>query len=69
MDFNLEHGLETIKATIMLTDPSRSSGLTNNKWRGSNKFEDGAIAFYDNDRPDIHSHYNCLLDVTMSNAR
>lgn len=58
MDFSLEQRLVITKVIIELADPSRSLNLTENRLRRDNRFEDGALVSYENDRRDITSYHN-----------
>lgn len=66
MDFNLEQRLVITKAIIELSDPSRGSSLAEKRLRWGDRFEDGAMVVYDNDRWDLPSHHNRPLYVKTS---
>lgn len=50
MDFGPQYRLAITKSTIELTDPTGSSSLVKNRSRRSNRFENGVVVIYDNDR-------------------
>lgn len=65
MDLRQEQRLAITKAIIKVTDPSGSSGVTENRLRRNSKFKDNAVVLFDNERCDLPSHHKHPLYVTV----
>lgn len=63
MDFNPKQRLAITKSIIELTDPSGNYGLVKRRLRKNDRFDDGAIMFYDNERHNLSSSHNRPLFV------
>lgn len=65
-DFNPKQRMAINKSIIELTDPSGNCGLVESRSRRSNKFEDGTVVFYDNERCDLPSSHTRPLYVNAN---
>lgn len=63
MTFSLEQRLTITKA--IRAHWSFRKGLATNRWRRNYRFEDNAVIFYENERYNLPSHYNCHLHVIV----
>lgn len=66
MNFNLEQVLAITKSISELTDPYGSYGLVERRSRRNNRFDDGVVVLYDNERHDLPSSHNRPCYITAN---